>query len=208
VFMSGARIWVYRHAESLANAGAKTGEPWDIDLSDHGREQAEALAASIEERPKRLIASPFVRTTHTVAPIAQRFPGVEIDVWPIQEFTYLAPATCVGTSWRERKPRIDAYWRRLNPESVDGPGAESFEDLLERANAFLRRIALFDDGLTIAVSHGQFMQAAVMLAEEGPLSPYAAMANFLARQQRGSFENCERVRLAAGNGRVKVEGRG
>jgi len=205
--MGGARIWVYRHAESLANAGEKTSEPWDIDLSAGGREQAEALAASIEERPDRLIASPFVRTTHTLAPIVKRFPGVEIDVWPIQEFTYLAPATCVGTSWRERKPRIDAYWRRLNPESVDGPGAESFEDLLERANAFLRRIALFDDGLALAVSHGQFLQAALMLAEEGPMSPCAAMENFLARQRRGSFKNCERLRFSAGDGRVKVEGR-
>ena len=206
--MAGARIWVYRHAESLANAGEKTNEPWDIDLSAHGRKQAEALAASMVERPDRLIASGFVRTTHTLAPIARKFPGIEIDIWPIQEFTYLAPASCVGTSWKERKPRIDAYWRRLQPESVDGPGAESFEDLLKRANAFLRRIALFDDGLKIVVSHGQFMQAAMMLAEEGPLSPHAAMANFLARQQRGSFGNCERLRLVASDGRIKVEGRG
>ena len=206
--MAGARIWVYRHAESLSNAGARTNEPWEIDLSPEGYRQAEELAASIEERPVRLIASPFVRTTHTLAPIAKRFPGVEIDIWPIQEFTYLAPATCVGTSWRERKPRIDAYWRRLLPETVDGPGAESFEDLLARANAFLRRIALFDDGLTIAVSHGQFLQAAMMLAEEGPKSPYAAMARFLERQKQGSFRNCERLHLTAGDGRVKVEGRG
>jgi 2,3-bisphosphoglycerate-dependent phosphoglycerate mutase len=206
--MAGARIWVYRHAESLSNVGERTNEPWEIDLSPHGRKQAEMLASSIEEQPYRLIASGFVRTTHTLTPLAKMFPGTEIDIWPIQEFTYLAPATCVGTSWKERKPRIDAYWRRLQPESVDGPGAESFEDLIKRANAFLRRIALFDDGLTIAVSHGQFMQAAMMLAEEGPLTPHAAMANFLARQQRGSFENCERLRLVASNGRVKVEGRG
>jgi probable phosphoglycerate mutase len=205
--MAGARIWIYRHAESLANAGEKTNEPWEIDLSARGREQAEALAASIEERPDRLIASGFARTTHTLTPIVKSFPGVAIDIWPIHEFTYLAPATCVGTSWRERKPRIDAYWRRLQPESVDGPGAESFEDLLERANAFLRRIAMLDDGLTVVASHGQFMQAALMLAEEGPRSPHAAMADFLARQQRGSFKNCERLRLSAGHGRVKVEGR-
>jgi 2,3-bisphosphoglycerate-dependent phosphoglycerate mutase len=203
-----ARIWVFRHAESLSNAGHKTSEPWDIDLSPEGYRQAEALAETIEERPVRLIASPFVRTTHTIAPIARRFPSVEIDIWPIQEFTYLAPATCVGTSWRERKPRIDAYWRRLFPDSVDGPGAESFEDLLARANSFLRRIALFDDGLTIAVSHGQFMQAAMMLAEEGPKSPHAAMARFLERQKLGSFRNCERLRLSADDGRVKVAGRG
>ncbi len=206
--MASARIWVYRHAESLANAGEKTRAPQDIDLSDAGRAQAEALAASIEERPGRLIASPFVRTTHTLAPIGRRFPDVATEVWPIQEFTYLAPASCVGTSWRERKPRIDAYWRRLFPDSIDGPGAESFEDLLARANAFLRRIALLDDGLTIAVSHGQFMQAAMMLAEEGPKSPHAAMAAFLDRQKRGSFRNCERLRLVADDGRVEVEGRG
>lgn len=206
--MVGARIWVYRHAESLANTGAKTNEPWEIDLSDNGREQAVALAASLEERPDRLIGSAFARTTHTLAPIARRFSGIEIDIWPIHEFTYLAPATCVGTSWRERKPRIDAYWRRLLPNSVDGPGAESFEGLLGRANAFLRRIALLKDGLNIVVSHGQFMQAALMLAQEGPLSPHAAMANFLARQKRNPFENCERLRLVADDGRVRTDGRG
>mgnify|MGYP000629682198 CR=1 FL=1 len=65
------------------------------------------------------------RVVGTARPIDARFPGAMNEVWPIQEFTYLDPATCVGTNWADRKPRIDRYWSQLDPDYVDGEGAES-----------------------------------------------------------------------------------
>lgn len=38
------RVWVFRHAESLSNAGGKTLDPQGIQLSEHCLRQARNLA--------------------------------------------------------------------------------------------------------------------------------------------------------------------
>ena len=206
--MQPRHIWLYRHAESLSNAGEKTHDVTLIPLSARGHAQVSALTASVEEAPDCIISSPFLRAQQTAAPIIARFAHAGADTWPIQEFTYLDPAACVGTSWVERKPRIDAYWARLDPAYVDGPGAESFGDLLDRARAFLDRLAKMDQALTLIVSHGQFMQAARLLAETPDASAAALMARFRAGQASRPFANCERLRMSVGNGGVRVDQRG
>jgi 2,3-bisphosphoglycerate-dependent phosphoglycerate mutase len=199
-----SRIWVFRHAESLSSTGAKTLEPAGIPLSEHGRVQAKELAAALREPPQRIIASPFRRALDTAAPIAEKFPAVDFEVWPIQEFTYLEPATCVGTSWVERKPRIDAYWAGLDPHYVDGEGAESFAQLLARARAFLKQAARVGCELAIAISHGQFMQATKLLAEAPDLEDRNAMSIFVDREITRPFANCERMDLVVRHGRISA----
>ena len=206
--MLAKRIWLYRHAESLSTAGERTLDVRLIPLSEKGRAQAASLAASIEEPPHGIITSPFLRAAQTALPIKARFDAAATDVWRIEEFTYLDPASCVGTSWVERKPRVDAYWARLDPDHVDGPGAESFRDLLARARAFLDRLAAIDRPLTLIVSHGQFMQAAKLLTEAPDMSAMDVMARFREEQTRQPFANCERLRMTVDDGGVAVEGRG
>jgi broad specificity phosphatase PhoE len=196
------RIWVYRHAESLANAGGRTLEPAGIPLTDRGREQAKQLAKSIEATPYRLVASPFRRSLETVSPVADRFSAASLAVWPIHEFTYLSPASCINTSWMERKPRIDAYWAALDPHFVDGDGAESFSTLLDRARTFLRELLDLQNDLTVAVSHGQFMLAAQLMAEAPDLDDKTSMAMFRDREITRPFANCERLELVVRDGRV------
>lgn len=199
-------VWLYRHAESLSNAGAKTLDPEGIPLTEHGYEQAAKLAASLTRAPQRIIASPFRRSLSTAAPILKRFPEADHEIWPIQEFTYLEPTSCVGTSWVERKPRIDAYWARLDPAFIDGPGAESFSSLLGRAREFLKDLAELKDDLVIAVSHGQLMQATRIMAETPQLDDQTAMAVFRDAQAARSFANCERMTLKVKDGAVHVVG--
>ena len=193
-------IWVYRHAESLSNAGAKTLDPAGIPLTTRGCEQAGALAAGLKKAPDLIVTSPFLRTIETAAPIVARFPETACATWPIQEFTYLEPMSCIGTSWVERKPRIDAYWGELNPAYRDGPNAETFADLLERARAFLADLAKLTMGAPLFVSHGQFMRAAEILCEQPGLSPLEAMQLFVRRQALHPFANCERLTLVLKDG--------
>lgn len=202
------RIWLYRHAQSLSNAGERTSDVTLIPLSAKGRVQADAMAAGIEATPDGIVTSAFLRSIQTAAPVMDRFPTVMSDIWPIHEFTYLDPAACVGTSWIERKPMVEAYWARLDPDHVDGEGAESFRDLLARARAFLDRLATTQAPLTLIVSHGQFMQAARLLAETPDLPARDAMAAFRDAEAQAPFANCERLQLAADAGRVRVERRG
>ena len=202
--MTARAVWIYRHAESLSNAGEKTLDVTLIPLSEKGRAQAVALAASIEETPERIVTSPFLRSQQTALPIATRFSGASMNTWRIEEFTYLDPASCVGTSWMERKPRVDAYWARLDPDHVDGPGAESFRDLIDRARTFLDTLATVDQDLTLIVSHGQFMQAAKLLTETPDLSRQDLMARFRDEQMRAPFANCERLRMLVVGGIARV----
>ena len=178
------RVWVFRHAESLSNAGGKTLDPQGIPLTENGRRQARDLAWSLKEAPQRLITSPFRRAIETGQPIDARYPAALNEIWPIQEFTYLEPASCVGTNWADRKPRIDAFWAKLDPELVDGPGAESFSQLLARARGFLEDLSELTTDLTIIISHGQFMQAARLMAQRPEENQITAMSLFIDRQLR------------------------
>ena len=189
------RVWVFRHAESLSNAGGKTLDPDGIPLTEHGHRQARDLARGLKEAPDKVITSPFRRAIDTGRPIDARYPTAINEVWPIQEFTYLDPASCVGTSWVDRKPRIDAYWSKLDPAHIDGPGAESFAHLLVRARSFLDDLVELENKLTIVISHGQFMQAAKLLITRPEASDLTAMSLFIDRQLRRPFANCERMEL-------------
>jgi 2,3-bisphosphoglycerate-dependent phosphoglycerate mutase len=200
------RVRVYRHAQSLANAGGRTADPAGIPLTELGLAEAEKLAASVVEAPGRIISSPYRRALETARPLRAKFPGATYEVWPIQEFTYLNPASCVGTSWAERKPRIDVFWAKGDPAYVDGEGAESFLNLLGRARTFLADLAETREELIIAVAHGQFMLAARLMAEAPDMDPRTAMAVFHDREMRRPFANCERMELVMKDGRASVVG--
>src|SRR3546814_13888366 len=72
----------------------------------------------------RSVTSPYTRTLQTAAPTIARFPGVPVEVWPIEEFTYLQPARWNGTRSVERMPHLERYWREADPDYCDGEGAD------------------------------------------------------------------------------------
>lgn len=212
---SSLRIGIFRHAESLSNAGGRTRSVSQIPLTEKGHEQAQILAQRHVAAPLRIIHSPFLRARQTASPLCDRFARAASRPWPIQEFTYLEPKSCINTSWIERKPRIDAYWQRLDPLYVDGEGAESFEQLLRRARDFLLRLTRLrlngeplkaDIGpatphnveLTI-VSHGQFMQACLCLLQRPGADAQSLMRDFRDRQEQTPFANCEGLFLQRQN---------
>ena len=61
-----------------------------------------------------------------------RFPDVPVEVWPIEEFTYLQPTLWNGTRSAERMPYLEHYWHEADPDYCDGDGAASFAALLRR----------------------------------------------------------------------------
>lgn len=66
------------------------------------------MAASWTETPDLIVTSPYLRTQQTAAATIERFPNVPVEVWPIQEFTYLQPSRWNGTLSSERIPRQQA----------------------------------------------------------------------------------------------------
>jgi 2,3-bisphosphoglycerate-dependent phosphoglycerate mutase len=156
-------VWLIRHAESTANTGAATYSPEVIPLTGKGFEQAQAVAGKIVQRPDLIVVSPFLRSQQTAAPLIARYTDVPVQEWKVQEFTYLAPDRCHNTTLTERKPLVDAYWSRNDPDYRDGPGAESFADLMSRAQTTVAQITKSEDVFVVMISHGQFIRAVIWL---------------------------------------------
>ena len=134
------RINFFRHGESISNAGAATSDPASIPLTEYGRSQAERIAEAYGARPTLIVVSSYQRTRQTAAPLIARFPQVRVEEWPVQEFTYLEPSRCINTTGAERRAWVDHYWKSCSAEYCDGPGAESFMDLLRRVKETRSRL--------------------------------------------------------------------
>ncbi len=150
-----------RHGQSTGNAGIPCDDLALLELTQKGWLQAEEVAANWNQEPSLIVTSPYLRTEQTSRPTLRRFPNAPVEVWPIQEFTYLQPSRWNGTLSVDRMPFIERYWGAADPEFCDGEGAESFDRLLSRVRAALTRLEwLPASALVYLFSHGQFIQAA------------------------------------------------
>jgi len=171
------KIVLIRHGESTANAGEATDDPSTIPLTPKGQEQAR-LAAETVDSPTVIITSPFARAMATAAPLRERHSDVSYGVWPIQEFTYLTPSKCAGTTAEQRKGWVDEYWHQADPLYVDGPGAESFAGFLGRVTHFIAQLRQMPAKSRAAIyGHGQFFSAARWLVEVGQESVDQVLAS-------------------------------
>ncbi|WP_285309595.1 histidine phosphatase family protein [Stenotrophomonas maltophilia] len=186
---------VVRHAQSMANAGFVTADPESIALTAMGEEQARAMAVTWPAAPDRIFTSPFLRARQTSQPLAERFKMVAAPL-AVHEFTYLSPERCVGTSAADRKQWVEDYWSRCDPNYVDGPGAESFAQLIARAARALRILKSYSAHEQVVVfSHGQLMQAMRWIC--GSKAPSvvnaAAMGAFRKLDLDQPIAHCQRV---------------
>ncbi|UUT24057.1 histidine phosphatase family protein [Pseudomonas sp. T8] len=200
------QIRLIRHAESAANVGFATTAPDSIPLTEKGQHQAEALAQSLTSIPDLIVSSPFVRAEATALPTAQRYPEVPSELWAVEEFTYLSPSRFTGSTQTDRKPHAESYWKNGNAAMIDGPGAESFDHLLGRADAMLAKLADHVAQDILVFSHGQFIRAAVWLIKHGDRAgSQDLMREFRTLDVREPFGNCWSYQLVFNDGRWTVE---
>ncbi len=191
------RATFIRHGQSTGNAGLPSPDLASIALTDLGHVQARAVAAAWIETPTLIVTSPYLRTQQTAAPTIARFPGVAVEVWPIEEFAYLQPSRWNGTLTAERMPHIERYWHATDPGYCDGDGAESFSGLLRRAEAALARLAAFPEGASAYVfSHGQFIQAVRSIVVDRELDDRGKMCGFWRKGEPPAIGNAESARFA------------
>lgn len=152
-------IWLIRHGESEANAGQSTGATAAIGLTPLGQAQAAALPAAFERAPDLIVSSGYRRAIDTAAPTRARFPQARYEQWPIHEVAVLSSASRHNTTPEQRQPLVAAYWQRADPHYIDGPGAESFVQLIERARDTLERLRQIDQPFVAVFGHGLFTRA-------------------------------------------------
>lgn len=186
------KIWLIRHAESLANTGAATHTPADIPLTDLGKKQAREFSLTFERPPGLIITSLYIRTQQTAAPTLLRFPLTPHEIWDsVHEFTYLAPGSCMNTTITERRGRVIEYWKRMDPDYRDGEGAETFREFTQRARITLERLQATAADFSAVFTHGQFMQAMRLLHLES-MDTLRLMESFT---NLPPVENCEVFQL-------------
>ncbi|WP_188399235.1 histidine phosphatase family protein [Sporomusa sp. GT1] len=184
------RIWLIRHGESVANAGAATDNHVTIPLSETGHKQAQEISQIITCKPDIIITSPFLRTQETASYTIKRYPDAPVAVWDVQEFTYLAPTSCIGTTAADRRERVNTYWQRLDPDYIDGQDAESFSMLLSRARMAIERLMRLEEKYIIMFTHAQFIRAMMLLKDNQEQDEQYLMSRF---RELPKYGNCEVV---------------
>lgn len=184
------KVWFIRHGESTANAGGRTLNHEIIPLSKIGEEQALQMASEFNLAPNIIIVSRFKRTQQTAFPLLKKYKeDSSFDIWDsVNEFTYLAPASCINTTAAERKARRDEYWERCDPNYLDGWEAESFNMLLNRARRTIDRLKEIERDFIVVFTHGLFMQALEALLINDKEDAKSLMARFRTLSQ---FNNCD-----------------
>ncbi|PTQ63569.1 broad specificity phosphatase PhoE [Sphingomonas sp. PP-CE-3G-477] len=195
-----------RHGQSTGNAGFPCHDLAEIELTELGHQQARELAASWTDTPSLIVTSPYRRTQQTAARTVARFADVPVEVWPIEEFTYLEPSRWNGTRSDERMPHLEQYWSELDPSYCDGPGAESFATLLRRAEATLNRLAkLPARSIVLLFSHGQFIQAVRAVVAAPDTDDRGKMRGFWRKCEAPAISNAQCVKLHHSFGRWAIE---
>jgi probable phosphoglycerate mutase len=181
------RVIFIRHGESTGNAGVPCHDLGAIELTERGPGTGARSRRAGSQAPALIVTSPYTRTQQTAAPTIARFPGVPVEVWPIEEFTYLQPARWNGTRSAERMPHLERYWSAADPDYCDGEGAESFATLLRRCEAALARLAAMPPASLVYVfGHGQFIQAARAIVADAHLDDRGKDARLLAQGRAAS----------------------
>jgi len=190
-----ALTWLIRHGQSTANAGLPTSQYDEVPLTARGREQAREVAALVQRQPDLLIVSPFLRARATAEPIRARWSRTRCETWPIHELTYLSPERCRGTTPETRRPLIEAYWQRCDPDYRDGPDAESFRCFMTRLADFHQCLLAVDGDFVVVVGHGQFFHAYLRGHKEGFAASAEWMKRYRTEETARPMKNCEIIQL-------------
>jgi len=185
--MTFSELWLVRHGESVTNAAARAAEQAglelipsevrgpDAPLSATGMRQAEALgrwlaALPEDERPTRILSSPFVRAEQTAA-IALRAAGSALAVHRDErlrdrEFGILTLLTDRGV--QARHPEEHRRMQSLGPFYYRPPGGESWADVILRIRSILAELDSLPDERILIAAHDAVVIAVLYAGSAGP----------------------------------------
>lgn len=165
--MMTTRVFLLRHGES-SDPTVFHGAESDVDLSDRGRRQAEAVARVLKpRRPDLVISSAMRRAVDTAAPIAGAC-AVDHRLEPDLHERRVAELS------RQKIDVEDGIWPETIRRWTSGetsfahPGAESFDDLQRRLLPAWDRIVRAHAGRTlVVVAHGIVCKVLLLSILEG-----------------------------------------
>jgi len=201
-------VLLVRHGTTETTGKELPGRAPGLHLSEHGRRQAEDVAARIgamsqppaDDRPRSngqrskpprvaaVYASPLERTRETAAPIAQ---ALGLEVVPDEGLLELDTGEWTGIELKAAMKRKEWATIQRYPSGFAFPGGESFLAMQTRMVSTLDRLRAAHPGETIvAVSHADPIRAAVA----------HAMGTHLDLFQRIVVSPCSLTAIAYGDG--------
>jgi probable phosphoglycerate mutase len=150
------KILLARHGETRWNAEGRYQGQMDIPLSEVGEGQARLLGERLKDVAiARAIASPLSRARRTaeLALGEARVAQLSLDI-DLQEIAHGEWEGLLASEIRERNPELLRAWREA-PESVQMPGGESLQQVLDRAWPALEKAVagLGADDTLLLVAH-------------------------------------------------------
>jgi phosphoserine phosphatase len=150
------KVLLARHGETRWNAEGRYQGQMDIPLSDIGIAQARQLGERLRGVPiTRAVASPLTRAALTAQLALEEHRAAQLLFDPgLQEIAHGEWEGLLASEIRERDPERLRAWREA-PETVQMPGGESLQQVLDRAWPALVRAAegLGDDDTLLVVAH-------------------------------------------------------
>ena len=148
-----------RHGETAMTAQKRYSGRIDVQLSEHGAAQAQAIAQRVAAgiaagdsvgSPVAVVSSPLIRCVATAKAIAQAAGGLPLTVEPdLTECDFGEWDGLTFAEVRERFPDELTTW--LSSTAVAPPGGESFQRVSKRVRGALSRIREAHDGRTVVV---------------------------------------------------------
>jgi len=194
-------VFLIRHAESKSNAGLPSFSPQSVPLTHTGKKQAKEVVSKLNVYLKDreldlIITSSYVRSKETALPLQHAMPHVPSEEWDVHEFTFINPRYKMYSSREDRKPLVSVFWELAEPQLVDGPGAESFEQFMMRVWKMNEQLESLEYETIAVISHEQFILALLWLNERGyPQVDEAAMKKFRQYLKTQRIANCKIVEL-------------
>jgi probable phosphoglycerate mutase len=150
------KILLARHGETRWNAEGRYQGQMDIPLSETGEAQARQLGERLRGvEITRAVASPLLRAARTAQLALEEHRAAQLTLDPdLQEIAHGEWEGLLAGEIRERDPALLRAWREA-PESVQMPGGESLQQVLDRAWPALARACagLGADDTLLVVAH-------------------------------------------------------
>lgn len=162
-----------RHGQTVWHRENRYAGTSDIDLTDVGREQAQALAVwAARVRPQALVCSPVRRARETAAPAAD---ALRLDVVVEDDLREVFFGVAEGRTLAELDQEVVARFRS-DPVTGAFPGSESVASAASRGAAALVRTAARHPGDTVlVVAHNTLLRLALCELLGIELSRYRAV---------------------------------
>ncbi|WP_077597965.1 histidine phosphatase family protein [Olsenella urininfantis] len=186
------QVLLMRHPQTFANTEHFLSGRKDVELTQLGVSQMyEAIGALAAWRPDRIWCSPLARCRAIAEEVAAAL-GLscevheelaEIEFGSVQDWTH---ERLVSAGYSFPWPFDDAG------RSLPAPGAESFEELVERARLVLDELRPLS-GRTACITHGGFTRALIGAALDTPLTSFW---NLQVRNVSSQIMSCDGRRFA------------